>query len=71
MTEGAVDEGETFVGVRTVPGDEELHAVGVTDDRAGGQNDLTHTVDVILGDQILHAVDGAQREHQSQHHAET
>jgi hypothetical protein len=53
VTEGAVDEREAFIRIRAIPRDEELHRVGVADDRAGRQRDLTHAVDVILRDQIL------------------
>src|SRR5258708_11424358 len=32
---------------RSVKRDEELHRVGITDDRTGQQNDLTHHIDVM------------------------
>ena len=70
MAERAVDEGEALIRVGAIPRDEELDAVGVADDRAGRQRDLAHAVDVILRDQILQAVDRAQREHEREHHAE-
>ena len=70
MTERAVHECETFVWIRAIPRDEEFHAIGVADDRARRQSDLTHAVDVILRDQVLETVDRPQRQHQGEHHAE-
>ena len=53
LTESAVNKGEAFVWIRTVPGDKELHDVGVTDDRTGAQADLTHVIDVTLRNQVV------------------
>jgi hypothetical protein len=53
VSEGAIDERKTLVGIRAIPGDEELHRVGVAHDGARRQGDLAHAVDVILRDEIL------------------
>ena len=52
-TESAIGEGVDFEGVATVPSDKELHGVGVADERASQQNNLTHIIDVFIGDEIV------------------
>ena len=70
MSECTVDECEALVRVGTIPCDKELHDVCVTDDRASAQADLTHIIDVSLGNEIVHAVEGTQGQHERQHHTE-
>lgn len=50
LTEGAVDEGETFVGISCVPGDEEFHGVAVADHAACGDDNFAHIIDMMHGD---------------------
>ena len=68
--EGAVDERELLVRVAAVPGDEELHRVGVADHRPGHEHDLRHVVEVAEGDDVLEAERLAADHHQRQHHGE-
>lgn len=70
LSEGPVHEGELLEGVARVGRDEELGGVRVADHRARGQDDLTHVVDVVLVDDVMQAIDRAQRQHQGQHHRE-
>ena len=70
LAEGAVHEGELLEGVTRVGRDEELGGIRVADHRASGQDDLTHVVDVVLVDDVMQAIDRAQRKHQGQHHRE-
>ena len=66
-----VHEGESLVGIATVPGDEELHAVGVADDGTRREDDLPHQFDVPHGDDFFQVTDLPHRQHQRQHHAES
>src|SRR5436309_1512291 len=52
-TKDAVPERVTLILIAAVPGHEELHGVGVGDDRAGQQNDLRHFVDVLERDDVV------------------
>ena len=68
--EGAIDERELLVGVPAEPRDEELHRVGVADDRAGHEHDPRHAVEVEEGDDVLEAEGLARDHHQRDHHRE-
>ena len=61
---------EPLVVVAAVPGDEELHRVGVADDHARGEHDLAHVLDVAEGDDVLEAEELAGGDRQVQHHRE-
>src|SRR3954471_2662877 len=68
-TEGAVLECVEFVRIAAVPGDEELHAVGVTDDRTGSEDHLAHEFNVPNGYNILQPAERSQGNEQREHHA--
>ncbi len=66
----AVRHHELLVRVAAVPGHEGLHHVAVGDDQAGREHDARHVVEVAHGDEVLEAVDPAERDGQRQHHRE-
>ena len=67
---GAIGEGEELVGVAAVPGDEKLHRVGETNQGAGEQDELGHTVEMQLIDDVLNLEDLATNDHQGNDHGE-
>ena len=69
-TENAVPKRESLVMIAAIPGNEELHPVGVSDKRAGQQNDLRHFIDVLRRDHVLQFENRARRQQQRQHHRE-
>ena len=71
MAERTIDESEALVWIRTIPSDEELHDVSVTNDRTSAQANLTHVVDMTLSDEIVQAVQRTQGQHQGEYHTET
>src|SRR5260370_26512789 len=70
-TEIAIDKSETLEWIGPIKRDEEIHGVGITHDRTGEQNDLTHHVDVIPRDYVVQLVDRPRRQHERQHHGES
>ncbi len=70
ISESPIDECEALVGVGSIPSDEELHGVGVTDHAAGGESDLAHVVDVLLCYQVVQAIDRPQRQKKRKNHSE-
>jgi len=69
-TECAVCESKTFVFVSTVPSDEVLHRVRVTDHRSGHENDLVHVLEVPDRDQTLESERLTRHDHQGHDHRE-
>lgn len=70
-SEGPVLKGVKFVGAPTIPGDEELHSVGISDHRTGRQDNLAHEADVTLRYNVFQLEECAHRNHEGQHHAES
>ena len=71
-TEGAIPESGALVRICAIPSDEELHEVGVTDDRTRKQDDFAHLVHMVHGHEIVEwFVDRASRNHDGEHHGES
>ena len=70
-TESAIGEGIDFEGVTAVPSDKEFHGVGVANKGTGQQNDLTHIIDVFIGDEIMETIDFAKGNQEGEHHGES
>ena len=66
----AVHEVESLKGVAAIPGDEELHGVGIANDGSRRQRDFAHDIDVPHRDDIFQLEHRAQRNQQRQYHPE-
>ena len=64
-----VEEQKALIRIAAIPGNEELHGVGVAHNRAGGQGHLAHQLDVPHGDDVFELEQPPQRHQQRQDHA--
>src|SRR5690554_3534683 len=64
--EAVMEEDPALVGVTRIPGDEELHRIGVSDHETRREHELIHELEVLHGGDVLEAEDGPHDEEEGQ-----